>query len=381
MARIPKLHFHWHRFSERAGSSQGVDAVFHKQRRPLDPASAIGVDESVRTRERSIWFGGAVFFAACGLVPFLALWLPSFPGFEIPSDMVGTWQVVAGLAAFSASIALVACGLRNIPTLPWLPLVIAYSIVIASVGILTIAEYGPELMGIFVLPVIAAALYLPARVAAPFYVVIAGIFAYLGYFNRDEPYGVLEAAMMLMFTVGASTIMMLARDRIQQGIELNIEIAGRDPLTGAANLRSLRQRLDDEIRRAKRRDLPVTLVILDLVDFSSVNTRFSHTLGDAVLVACSRAMLNVIRKDELLARRGDDEFAVVAVGEAGDELEALVDRLERAVMIERQRLCPSVTPSVTIGYATWRQGESSSALMRRADSTMHIGRMSGPEDV
>ncbi len=381
MPRIPTLHFHWHRFSVRAGSSHAAENVFRKQRRPLDPDTAIAADESLRTRERAVWFAGAVSFAICGTVPFVAQWLPSFPGFEIPPDMVGAWQIGAGLAAFAIAAVFVACGFNDIPTLPWLPFSLSCAIVLMSVAILSIPQYAPELMGLYILPAIAASFYLPPRLALPFILVIGGALVYIGYYNRDEPYGVVEASLMMIFLIGSSTIMALARDRIQQGISLNVEIAGRDPLTGAANLRRLRERLDDEIRRAKRRSMPVTLILLDLDDFGSVNARFSHTLGDAVLVASSIAMQKLIRKDELLARCGDDEFAVVAVGESGDDLVALIDRLRRAVMIERQRLCPDVSVAVSTGYATWRPGESATAMMRRADSALHIGRMNGPKDV
>lgn len=381
MPRIPKLHFHWHRFSERAGSGHSVESLFRSQRRPLDPESSIAADESIRTREQAIWYAGAVFYMVCGLVPFIALWAPSFPGFEVPAEITGTWQLGVGVVALLVGPLFIYFGLRNIPTLPWLPFAIGFAIVLLAVALLATPEYGPEIMGLLVLPTIAAAFYLPARAAIPMYITVAGVLAYIGYYNRDEPYGVLEASMMLMFLIGASTVMAFARDRIQQGIELNIEIAGRDPLTGAANLRRLRERLENEIRRAKRRDLPVTLVMLDLDDFGEVNRHFSHTLGDAILVACTRAMQKVIRKDELLARRGDDEFAVVAVGESGDDLLTLIDRLKTAVMIERQRLCPDVNPGVSVGFATWRAGESPAALMRRADSALHVGRMFGPEDV
>ncbi len=381
MARIPTLHFHWHRFSERAGSGRGVENVFRPQRRPLDPDTAIAPDDSLRAREKAIWLAGAAFFIVCGLITPLADSLPSTSGFEIPADLTGPWQYGAGGVAIMVGLAMIACAHRNVPVLPWMPPSMAAALVLITVAVLGAPQYGLELMGLFVLPAIAACFYLPTRFALPIVLAALGALGYIGYYNRDEQYGVVQAAMMAMFMIGSSVIMVLARDRIQRGIELNIEVAGRDPLTGAANLRRLRARLDDEIRRAKRRNLPVTLVVVDLEDFGEVNARFSHSLGDAVLVACARAMQKVIRKDELLARRGDDEFAVVAVGETADELKTLVDRLRQAVTIERRRLCPDVAPTATVGYATWRQGESTAALMRRADSALHIGRMSGPEDL
>jgi diguanylate cyclase (GGDEF)-like protein len=381
MARMPKHHFHWFRFHERAGTRHSVENAYRQQRRVLDPESVLSADDSLRARERSIWFSTAAFFISCGLIPLFALALPSFPGFEIPDDMITTWQLGAGASAILVGCGLVAFGLRDVPTLPWMPAALALGIALISVAVLTIPQYGLELIGMYSLPLIASAFYLDGRLTVAYSLVVAAIFGYLGWYERAEPFSYVTSGMMMFFLVGSSVIMALARSRIQQGIEINVEIAGRDPLTGAANLRRLRTRLDDEIRRARRRELPVTLIVLDLDDFGEVNRRFSHSLGDATLVACARAMQKVIRRDELLARRGDDEFAVVAVGESSDELHALIERLQRAVMIERQRLCPDVTNTVSVGYATWRDGESGSALMRRADSALHIKRMVGPEDL
>jgi diguanylate cyclase (GGDEF)-like protein len=120
--------------------------------------------------------------------------------------------------------------------------------------------------------------------------------------------------------------------------------------------------------------------MIDLDDFKLVNDEYSYTLGDAVLVASARAMSRVVRGNELLARRGGDEFAVIATGADVEAADALAQRIRRAIRRERLKLCPDVTPDASVGVAEWRIGESPAELIRRADSALHVSKIIAHSD-
>jgi diguanylate cyclase (GGDEF)-like protein len=168
---------------------------------------------------------------------------------------------------------------------------------------------------------------------------------------------------------------MVARKRIQDGIIHNVALAGRDPLTGVANLRKFNERLQSEIDRSERSGEPLTLLMIDLDDFKRVNDEYSYTLGDAVLAASARAMESVVRTNELLARRGGDEFAVIAVGADVASGENLAARIREVVRRERTRLCPDVSPGASVGAVEWVSGETPEKLVRRADAALKAAKL------
>ena len=86
-------------------------------------------------------------------------------------------------------------------------------------------------------------------------------------------------------------------------------LADTDPLTGLANRRAFRERLDGEVKRARRHGHQLTLAILDLDDFKSINDTYGHLGGDAVLAEVGRRLAATRRAGEMVARLGGEEFA------------------------------------------------------------------------
>ena len=90
--------------------------------------------------------------------------------------------------------------------------------------------------------------------------------------------------------------------------------AAVDELTGLATYRVLQDRLTQEIARSDRTQEPFGLVFLDLDKFKRVNDGFGHEAGNQVLAAVGRELMRLVRKTDVAARYGGDEFVVVLVG-------------------------------------------------------------------
>jgi len=99
--------------------------------------------------------------------------------------------------------------------------------------------------------------------------------------------------------------------RLTEEVESLEESATLDPLTSLWNRRVFSERLTEEFARHTRYEVPLSLLMIDLDGFKTVNDRFGHLSGDAVLVSVADAVRATLRTNDLPSRYGGDEFAVV----------------------------------------------------------------------
>jgi two-component system, cell cycle response regulator len=85
----------------------------------------------------------------------------------------------------------------------------------------------------------------------------------------------------------------------------------RDALTGCTTRAHAMEIIDAELRRARRSQMPVSMIMFDLDYFKDVNDRYGHLCGDAVLAAVGRRMKDVLRGSDLKCRYGGEEFLVL----------------------------------------------------------------------
>jgi diguanylate cyclase (GGDEF)-like protein len=135
-----------------------------------------------------------------------------------------------------------------------------------------------------------------------------------------------------------------------------------DPLTNVGNRAVLQRRLDTASG-------PITMAIMDLDDFKPVNDIHGHDVGDAVLQVVAKRLVATVRDDDLVARFGGDEFAVVfsdgtASGDVVNTEQRILDSIEAPIKV-RDDLALSVTAS--IGYAT----DEPTAVLKAADAALY----------
>jgi diguanylate cyclase (GGDEF)-like protein len=93
-----------------------------------------------------------------------------------------------------------------------------------------------------------------------------------------------------------------------------IDHAVRDGLTGVYNRRHLTAVLDTQVRAAAAGGHPLSVVMIDVDHFKSVNDRYGHAIGDQVLVAVARELAGAVRENDTVARYGGEEFVIIMPG-------------------------------------------------------------------
>jgi len=155
--------------------------------------------------------------------------------------------------------------------------------------------------------------------------------------------------------------------------------AFHDPLTGLPNRTLFFDRLELALERARRRDVEVAVLFMDLDDFKVINDSLGHEVGDQVLLAVAQRLENCMLAEETLARFGGDEFTVLLEDVSGPSDAARVaDRIGGAlrapfVLGGRERF---VTTSVGISFGG-RGGERPGDLLRNADLAMYQAKARG----
>ena len=105
-----------------------------------------------------------------------------------------------------------------------------------------------------------------------------------------------------------------------------------DPLTAIANRRHFDRALDREVRRARREQLPLSLIFLDLDEFKQFNDTYGHAAGDEVLRRVARTLDESFRRGgDLVARYGGEEFAVILPGVDARRAGLYAERLRRRI--------------------------------------------------
>ncbi len=202
----------------------------------------------------------------------------------------------------------------------------------------------------------------------------------------------LDLIVPIIFFLGACFVLLTATLSLQTAtIVLRISQLEQenilDPLTGAFNRRYLDRRLGEEVSRARRYGLPLSVLLLDIDHFKQINDQHGHQVGDQVLTYFAKTLKNELRELDILTRYGGEEFLVIASQTTRNGAIDLAERLRRSLedshlklssgaeMHEIQVLC-------SIGVATLGGAiDRFEKLVRRADENLYRAKSLGRNQV
>lgn len=156
-------------------------------------------------------------------------------------------------------------------------------------------------------------------------------------------------------------------------------LAQHDALTALPNRMLLWDRLGQAIAEAQRYDTHVAILYIDLDGFKVVNDTYGHTIGDELLIAVSKRITSLLRKNETLARLGGDEFVVLLTNlKEPYECEPIVKRILNSIheIIEIHGIELSISASIGISFYA-DDSLNVEELILRADKAMYHAKQSG----
>ncbi|WP_337997393.1 diguanylate cyclase [Oleispirillum naphthae] len=173
------------------------------------------------------------------------------------------------------------------------------------------------------------------------------------------------------------------------GAKLKLEqMALHDALTGLANRRKFLDRFEEAAARLSRYGQPVSLLALDIDNFKRVNDGYGHPVGDEVLVEVARVLERGVRRTDLAARFGGEEFMILlpdsdpaGAEEAAEKLRRAVAARAIAVDCEGRTEILSVTVSIGVATMTKDAPLSFDDLVERADQALYAAKLSGRDRV
>jgi diguanylate cyclase len=152
-----------------------------------------------------------------------------------------------------------------------------------------------------------------------------------------------------------------------------------DELTELPNRRAFLRRLEDEVGRTRRYGFRLALVMLDLDHFKTINDKFGHAGGDAVLRTYSSEILTVFRQHDLVARFGGEEFAVLLPNTDEHGAQAALNKVRKQVSETKCFLDDKEIPLPTFsaGLTMFVKGDDQESLIQRADDALYTAKRLG----
>ncbi|MFZ2910877.1 MAG: diguanylate cyclase, partial [Candidatus Desulfobacillus denitrificans] len=170
--------------------------------------------------------------------------------------------------------------------------------------------------------------------------------------------------------------------RLQNELAETSEMVRHDQLTGALNRKGLEETLERELARARRRQTPLCLSLLDVDNFKRLNDTYGHQTGDDALVHLARVIRETMRPHDTLARYGGEEFLIILPDTHLPDAVSALTRLQRELtkrffLHKNEKLLITFSAGVT----AFRADEQRTEAIARADAAMYQAKKSGKNRV
>jgi diguanylate cyclase (GGDEF)-like protein len=204
------------------------------------------------------------------------------------------------------------------------------------------------------------------------YLVIGGLLVALGIFvsrvvgvamGADQSVSVDHSSLMQTVThmLGLVVLIFLTVGFVimtkERADALNVVLAMRDELTQLYNRRAVFEALGQHLAAARRNEMPLSVLMLDVDNFKSLNDTFGHAAGDRVLREIASTIQNGLRAQDVAGRMGGEEFLVVLPHAKADEASRTAERLRQLIQdvdcLRRCNLKTTLSVSVGVGVSSF----------------------------
>ncbi|MDB5865979.1 MAG: diguanylate cyclase with and sensor [Betaproteobacteria bacterium] len=204
-----------------------------------------------------------------------------------------------------------------------------------------------------------------------------GLVAVVNPFWREHPLMAGGFLVTLAAVPAYGAVLLKAVERANRTLR---EQAMRDVLTGLYNRRYLLEAFERELRRARRSNERLGVMIIDIDHFKRFNDTYGHAAGDEVLRSVAQLMLTLVRGEDILCRFGGEEFVLVQMKASAEAIMQRADRLrqeigDHEIVHEGRRLGP-VTLSIGISMFP-DHGTTTQMVLRGADAAMYRAKNAG----
>jgi two-component system, cell cycle response regulator len=170
-------------------------------------------------------------------------------------------------------------------------------------------------------------------------------------------------------------------ERLRDNVQLSIEAAITDALTGLHNRRYMESHLGTLVEQSALRGKPISILVLDIDFFKAINDTHGHSAGDDVLKEFSQRLKKAVRGIDLACRYGGEEFVVVMPDTDIGVATLVAERLRRRIASEPFPInhnSRAVQATISVGIAAMQSCEDSAAdIVKRADQALYRAKRDG----
>jgi diguanylate cyclase len=194
-----------------------------------------------------------------------------------------------------------------------------------------------------------------------------------------------EGLSFVIFASIIATLLMTAlfgfifAKNLQLQNELLTQLSIKDSLTGCGNRRALDKKLMELVVAQTRKPGKMSMIILDLDHFKSINDKYGHIIGDKILIRVVQIIEARIRVTDSLFRFGGEEFVILPVEDDLASANKLAEQIR--ALIENNELAPGSPATISLGVAEYMKGESCEDWLTRADKALYQAKQNGRNQV
>jgi diguanylate cyclase (GGDEF)-like protein len=187
----------------------------------------------------------------------------------------------------------------------------------------------------------------------------------------------------LVKPISDARLVAAVRVRVERARQLAEQVS-RDSLTGLLKHASIRELAAIEVSRAQRLGTPVTLAMLDIDHFKSVNDTYGHVAGDVVISAVAMLLRQRLRRSDIIGRYGGEEFAALLPEcDAAQARRLMEDIRQRFALLHFSHAGQAFSCTLSVGLACSANHPDSdgAALLAAADAALYVAKRSGRNQV